>query len=111
MVKAISLHSVVPVRAEASEKSEQTTQMLFGELCTVLDEKPRWNRIKLDSDGQEGWVDAKMICPMKSQEYVSYAKAFKTAAIVSMPMAYAMSEHSGQIAGLTAGTLVSYYAV
>ena len=94
MVKAISLHSVVPVRAEASEKSEQTTQMLFGELCTVLDEKPRWNRIKLDSDGQEGWVDAKMICPMKSQEYASYAKAFKTAAIVSMPMAYAMSENN-----------------
>ena len=109
MVKAISLHSVIPIRAEASEKSEQTTQMLFGELCTVLDEKPRWNRIKLDSDGQEGWVDAKMICPMKSQEYVSYAKAFKTAAIVSMPMAYAMSENNGQTIPLTAGTRLTNY--
>ena len=60
-MKAIALHSVVPVRTEAREGAEQSTQMLFGELCTIVEQKPRWNRVKLESDGQEGWVDSKMI--------------------------------------------------
>ena len=64
----ISLHSIVPVRAEAREGAEQSTQMLFNELCTILEEQPRWYRIRLESDGQEGWADAKMICPMKPEE-------------------------------------------
>ena len=65
---AISLHSVVPVRTEPREGAEQSTQILFGELCSVLEQKPRWNRVKLNLDGQEGWVDAKMITPMSDEE-------------------------------------------
>ena len=106
----IALHSIVPVRAEAREGSEQQTQMLFGELCSVLEEKPRWMRIKLESDGQEGWVDAKMICPMKPEEYASYGNAYKSSAMVSYPMTYAVSENNGQTIPLTAGTRLTYYS-
>ena len=105
----ISLHSVVPVRAEAREGSEQLTQMLFGEMCAILEQKPRWNRVKLNLDGQEGWVDAKMICPMKSEEYGTYRKAYESAAIVIFPMAYAVSENNGQTIPLTAGTRLTNY--
>ncbi|MBO7458116.1 MAG: C40 family peptidase [Paludibacteraceae bacterium] len=109
MVKAIALHSIVPMRAEAREGAEQTTQMLFGELCTILEEQPRWKRIKLDADGQEGWVDAKMISPMKPEEYKQYSAALKSAARVSMPMVYAMSENNNQTIPLTAGTRLTNY--
>ena len=77
MVNAIILHSIVPVRAEAREGSEQLTQMLFGETCAILEEKPRWNRVKLDLDGQEGWVDSKMISPMTAKEYAEYQRKVK----------------------------------
>lgn len=103
-MKAIALHSVVPVRTEAREGAEQSTQMLFGELCTILEKKPRWNRIKLDSDGQEGWVDEKMISPIGGKDYTTYKKAYASAATVVFPMAYAMSENNGQTIPLTAGT-------
>ena len=106
---AISLHSVVPVRTEPHEGAEQSTQMLFGELAEVLEEQPRWKRIRLESDGQEGWVDAKMICPMKSEEYASYKPLLESAAIVAMPMAYAVSENNGQTIPLTAGTKLTNY--
>lgn len=109
-VKGISLYSVVPVRAEAREGAEQNTQMLFGELCTVLEQIPRWNRVKLESDGQEGWVDAKMISPMKPEEYASYSTAYKTAAMVAFPMVYAVSENNGQTIPLTAGTRLTNYS-
>ena len=106
---AIALHSIIPVRAEAREGAEQNTQMLFGELAEVIDEQPRWKRIRLESDGQEGWVDAKMITPMTDKEYAAYKKALKTAATVAFPMAYAMSENNGQTIPLTAGTRLTNY--
>ena len=105
----ISLHSIVPVRAEALEGAEQSTQMLFNELCTILEEQPRWYRIRLESDGQEGWADAKMICPMKPEEYAQHQEALKAAAMVAMPMAYAVSENNGQTIPLTAGTKLTNY--
>lgn len=103
------LHSIVPVRAEAQERAEQNTQMLFGELCTILEQQPRWNRIKLESDGQEGWVDAKMITPMSEDEYRSYKTAYQQAALVAFPMTYAVSENNGQTIPLTAGTRLTNY--
>lgn len=105
----ISLHSIVPVRKEAAESAEQITQMLFGETCTILEQIPRWNRIKLDLDSQVGWVDAKMICPMKSEEYTSYREAYQQAAIVVFPLAYAVSENNNQTIPLTAGTRLNNY--
>ena len=106
---AISLHSVVPVRTEPREGAEQSTQILFGELCSVLEQKPRWNRVKLNLDGQEGGVDAKMITPMSDEEYRTYSKALSSAATVVFPMAYAVSENNGQTIPLTAGTRLTNY--
>ena len=108
-MKGISLYSVIPVRTEASEAAEQSTQILFGETFAILEQKTRWMRVKLDSDGQEGWVDAKMICPMKAEEYASYRKALDSAATVVMPMTYAVSENNGQTIPLTAGTKLTNY--
>ena len=114
MIRGISLHSIVPVRSEARESAEQNTQMLFGELCQIINDKSqitnnKWYRIRLESDGQEGWVDAKMICPMESKEYKAHKKALETAAMVAMPMAYAVSENNGQTIPLTAGTKLTHY--
>lgn len=108
-MKAISLHSVVPVRAEAREGAEQVTQMLFGELCEVLEEQLRWLHVRLETDDQEGWVDAKMLSPMKKAEYTAYHSALKESAMVAMPMAYAVSENNGQTIPLSAGTRLPAY--
>ena len=108
-MKAIALHSIVPVRAEAREGSEQNTQMLFAETCTVLEQQERWNRVRLDADGQEGWVDAKMVTPMSGAEYKSHRTAVQNAAMVVFPMAYAVSENNGQTVPLTAGTRLTNY--
>ena len=109
-MKGIALHSIVPVRAEAREGAEQNTQMLFGELCTVLEQAPRWDRIRLESDGQEGWVDAKMVTQMSEEEYMDYKKALESSALVAFPMLYAVSANNGQTIPLTAGTRLPNYA-
>lgn len=106
----ISLYSVIPVRAEASEAAEQITQILFGETFAILAQKPRWNRVKLNLDGQEGWIDAKMCTPMMAEEAKEYREAYdKSAARVAFPVAYAVSENNGQTIPLTAGTKLASY--
>ena len=106
---ALSLHSIVPVRSDAREGAEQNTQMLFGELAQVLEEQDRWTRIRLDSDGQEGWVDTKMIAPIAGDDLKAYKAALKKAATVAFPMTYAVSENNGQTIPLTAGTRLTNY--
>ncbi len=107
-MKYIVLHSVVPVRAQASEESEQLTQLLFGETCEVVEEVPRWKRIINDYDGQEGWVDFKMISPMTDEEYQAYQKCDFSHRVI-MPMAFAVSQNNRQTFPLTAGTVLPNY--
>lgn len=108
-MNAISLHSVIPVRVEPKESAEQSTQILFGDTCTIIEQIPRWNRVKLDLDGQEGWVDSKMITPMTKEEYASYATDYSKAAYVLYPIAYAVSANNSQTIPLTAGTRLAKY--
>lgn len=107
-MKAIVLHSVVPVRSAAAEESEQLTQLLFAETCEVLEERPRWKHIRNDADGEEGWVDFKMITPMQDDEYEAFCRTDRSA-LVRMPMAFAVSENNGQTIPLTAGTRLPDY--
>ena len=57
MKHGICALSIVPVRAEASDKSEQVTQLLFGDIYTVVDNRKKWVRIRMQFDGYEGWID------------------------------------------------------
>ena len=56
--------SILPVRAEPSERSEMVTQMLFGEVCEVLEVIGRWMRVSLKPDHYEGWVRAALVVPL-----------------------------------------------
>ena len=110
MTKALVLHSLVPVRAEASECAEQLTQLLFGETVDVLEQAERWIRICNDADGMTGWVDFKMLTLMSDEEYTAYrAQIEKSCAYVRMPMAFAASQNNRQTIPLTAGTLLPGY--
>lgn len=50
--------AVVPVRKEPSDRSEQVTQLLFGESIELLEKQAKWSLIR-GEDGYEGWIDNK----------------------------------------------------
>lgn len=68
-MKAIANVSVVPVRAENSDKSEITTQLLFGESVDILEQKENWAKVKIHYDGYEGWVDVKQISSISDEDF------------------------------------------
>ena len=110
MVKGIILHSIVPLRAEGSEESEQLTQLLFGETVDVLEEAERWIRVRNDADRMEGWVDFKMLTKMSDDEFRDYSSRLEhSTAMVRMPMAYALSRNNGQTIPMAAGTRLCDY--
>ena len=54
--------SIVPLRAKASDASEQTSQILGGEGVSLLEEgRGDWVKIKSLEDGYVGWCDKKQI--------------------------------------------------
>ena len=104
---AINHCTVTPVRQEPSEGSEQLTQLLFGEVCEVLDRLPRWTKIRSTLDGQEGWVDFKMLTPSSSLSPITYSLP---TTIVAVPMAVATAMETGEELMLTLGTRLPNYA-
>ena len=48
--------AVIPMRASADERSEQVSQLLFGEAFEILEWKENWVRIISAHDGYEGWI-------------------------------------------------------
>mgnify|MGYP006341653793 FL=1 len=107
MVEYLIAHcTVTPVRQEPSEGSEQLTQLLFGEVCEVLDRLPRWTKIRSTMDGQEGWVDFKMLTYVGDE-----AMGLKgDEAVVAFPMAAATPMDGGPDLLLTLGTRLPNYS-
>ena len=109
---AINHCTVTPVRQEPSEGSEQLTQLLFGEVCEVLDRLPRWTKIRSTLDGQEGWVDFKMLspAPISSQEVKGERLKIKGEGVISVPMAIATDMETSEELMLTLGTRLPNYS-
>ena len=99
--------TVVPVRENPSEGAEQLTQLLFGEVCEVLDRLPRWTKIRSTLDGQEGWVDFKMVSLASS---LIASSPHRLEAVVAAPMAPATPMDGCADLLLTLGTRLPNYS-
>jgi gamma-D-glutamyl-L-lysine dipeptidyl-peptidase len=60
---------MIPVRAEASDKSEMVNQLLFGEHFQIIGKQKQWRKIRNAYDDYEGWVDEKQFSPLAEESY------------------------------------------
>lgn len=61
--------SVVPMRAETSDKAEIVTQLIFGECYEVVGREGNWLQLQLAADGYRGWIDQKQHTPVSGEYY------------------------------------------
>lgn len=61
----------IPLRFEPSDRSELVSQVLFGEHFKVIEQQPKWAKIKLAFDDYEGWIDIKQYKEITESEYNS----------------------------------------
>jgi hypothetical protein len=62
-----TLLSIVPLRKEPSDKSEMTSQILYGEPLQILDTQEKWVMIRNLEDNYEGWADRKQIVELPEE--------------------------------------------
>ncbi|PWK78084.1 SH3 domain-containing protein [Mucilaginibacter oryzae] len=48
--------AVIPLRAEPNERSEQVSQLLFGEAFEITEWQTNWVKIVAEADGYVGWI-------------------------------------------------------
>jgi len=70
--------SIVPVRHSPDDKSEMTTQVLFGELLLIEEIKKNWSKVRLHFDNYEGWIDTKqyLLIDQKTYDILKTARQF-----------------------------------
>jgi len=68
---------VVPLRTGPNHSSEQSSQLLFGELFEVMDRQGRqWTKVCCHNDHYVGWVDSKQIQFITPSEFERYTHRF-----------------------------------
>jgi hypothetical protein len=84
---AVCKLSIVPVRAEATDRAEMVTQLLFGELVEILSVKKLWANIRCEWDGYEGWADVRQFQRITNTVANQYKKDFAVAYDIVHPVA------------------------
>ena len=69
----ICLLSIVPMRAEPSEKSEMVSQLLFGEHFVIIEQTEKWLFIKSEIDGYQGWITSNMASNLPDDFFITNA--------------------------------------
>ncbi len=70
MTHGIATISVIPLRKEPSHRSEQVSQLLFGETYEVIEKRGnKWMQIRCNYDGYEGWMDEASYHAINEKEY------------------------------------------
>jgi hypothetical protein len=94
--------SVIPCRAEPSDKAEMVTQLLFGEVYEVLDEKPKWILIKQAYDGYESWICRKQFLEISGTEYDEHV-------INRFPLCTSFTARLSDYSLITLGSTLPYF--
>ena len=67
--------SIVPIRTEPAHRSEQVSQLLFGETFTITDQQNEWVKIKTSYDDYDGWIQKAQYLPIELTQYNELQKS------------------------------------
>lgn len=67
--------AIIPLRVEPNDRSEQVSQVLFGEHFTIIDQQKQWLKIQLYYDQYEGWIDSKQCQIISPYEFEEISKS------------------------------------
>ncbi len=93
--------SSIPLRKEASDRSEMVSQILFGELAEVIEEAGTWQKVKLEYDEYVGWIDKKQMVTISDDEHSAITSSEQ---FVSSELIQILSLEGGLALPLLAGS-------
>jgi gamma-D-glutamyl-L-lysine dipeptidyl-peptidase len=97
--------SIIPLRFEPNDRSEITSQILFGEHFEIIDTNKQWSKIKLHYDDYEGWIDSKQFQFISKENYQNLSKE---AIILNSDLVEYLSSSNGTLIPITLGASLSF---
>jgi hypothetical protein len=95
---------LVPLRESNNERSEMTSQLLFGELVEIIEELDSWCFVCNLADNYSGWIDCKMIKKLDSFELQLLQNS--TSFRISVPLAVCKKTTSNATMFLPGGSIL-----
>jgi len=92
--------SNIPLRLEATDTSEMVSQVLYGEVFKVLEQRKSWHKIRLAFDKYEGWIDHKQYAEITKDNYDSIRN---TQPILSADLVEFISTQDNQLFPISIG--------
>lgn len=75
MEYGVCLLPVVPLRTNPSEKEEQCSQLIFGDIFLILEKNKERALVETVYDGYRGWADKKQIVRIDNEDFYFLTKA------------------------------------
>ncbi|WP_207420408.1 C40 family peptidase [Desertivirga brevis] len=95
--------SIVPIRSEATDRSEILSQLLFGDCLEVLEKTEKWIRIRTCYDQYEGWIDRKQYVGIDENDL----KQYKESLTLNFDIAHRIKKLStGEVIYLASGSSI-----
>lgn len=57
------------MRANPEDVSELVSQLLYGEVFKIIDQRKKWVKIRCSADDYAGWIDHKQFKPLSAEQY------------------------------------------
>lgn len=98
--------AIAPLRAQPSERTEQVSQILFGEAFEIMEWNGQWARIITALDGYEGWLNRLLFTTLAEADYQSLINA--TTPITVRPVTQAVKQSDGSTLYLPFGSSLAF---
>src|SRR6516164_6633558 len=98
--------AVIPLRAEPSERSEQVSQLLFGEAFEITEWQNNWVKIIAESDGYVGWIGRLQFAMLAHTAYKNIKNHPPKLTYQAVTQAWKMSDNS--VVYLPAGSSLAF---
>ncbi|RYZ91787.1 MAG: hydrolase Nlp/P60, partial [Sphingobacteriaceae bacterium] len=98
--------AIAPLRAEPNERSEQTTQVLFGEAFEILEWQEHWVKITTAYDNYTGWI-GRMLFELTDKQTYDDVKQVPPA-ITNSAVAWAFKKSDMSLLYLPFGSSLPY---
>ncbi len=98
--------AIVPLRAEASDKSEQVSQVLFGEIFEITEWTDNWVKIITAIDTYAGWIGRLQFVMLGHLDYKKFKQT--PAPLTFRPVTQAWKIANNSISYLPAGSSLAF---
>lgn len=97
--------AIIPIRAEASDRSEQVSQLLFGEHFKIIELTAKWTQVELAYDGYIGWIDNKQYQTISKEDYIQLNE---TSTILNADLIEYITTPNNQLMPISIGASLSF---